>query len=91
MVTSCGLSALMPFPLFVNAKNCCAPSHRWLDVRRARSATPEGQLSAATQGLIVAALNATPVTAASTDTIKLNRVAAAVLLVMASSEYLIQK
>lgn len=50
-----------------------------------------GQLSAATQGLIVAALNATPVTAASTDTIKLNRVAAAVLLVMASSEYLIQK
>ena len=50
-----------------------------------------GQLSAVTQGLIVAALNATPVTAASTDTIKLNRVAAAVLLVMASSEYLIQK
>ncbi len=50
-----------------------------------------GQLSAATQTLIVAALNATPVTAASTDTVKLNRVAAAVLLVMASSEYLIQK
>ena len=50
-----------------------------------------GQLSAATQALIVAALNATPVTAASTDTVKLNRVAAAVLLVMASSEYLIQK
>ena len=49
------------------------------------------QLSAATQALIVAALNATPVTAASTDTVKLNRVAAAVLLVMASSEYLIQK
>jgi hypothetical protein len=50
-----------------------------------------GQLSAATQTLIVAALNATPVTAASTDTVKLNRVAAGVLLVMASSEYLIQK
>ena len=50
-----------------------------------------GQLSAATQSLIVAALNATPVTATSTDAVKLNRVAAAVLLVMASSEYLIQK
>lgn len=50
-----------------------------------------GQLSGATQGLIVAALNATPVTATSTDAVKLNRVAAAVLLVMASSEYLIQK
>ena len=50
-----------------------------------------GQLSAATQSLIVGALNATPVTATSTDAIKLNRVAAAVLLVMASSEYLIQK
>ena len=50
-----------------------------------------GQLSAATQSLIVGALNATPVIATSTDAIKLNRVAAAVLLVMASSEYLIQK
>ena len=50
-----------------------------------------GQLSAVTQTLIVNALNATPVTAASTDAIKLNRVAAAVLMVMASSEYLIQK
>ncbi len=50
-----------------------------------------GQLSAATQTLIVTALNATPVTAGSTDAVKLNRVAAAVLLVMASSEYLIQK
>ena len=50
-----------------------------------------GQLSAATQTLIVNALNATPVTAASTATVKLERVAAAVLLVMASAEYLIQK
>ena len=50
-----------------------------------------GQLSAATQTLIVTALNATPVIAASTDAVKLNRVAAAVLMVMASSEYLIQK
>jgi uncharacterized protein (DUF1800 family) len=50
-----------------------------------------GQLSAATQGLIVTALNATPLTATSTDSAKLNRVAAAVLVVMASAEYLIQK
>jgi uncharacterized protein (DUF1800 family) len=50
-----------------------------------------GQLSAATQVLIVTALNATPLTATSTDNAKRDRVAAAVLLVMASSEYLIQK
>nr|WP_295774171.1 DUF1800 domain-containing protein [Rhodoferax sp.] len=50
-----------------------------------------GQLSAATQVLIVTALNATPLTATSTDSAKRDRVAAAVLLVMASSEYLIQK
>lgn len=50
-----------------------------------------GQLSAATQTLIVNALNATAVTATSSDSVKRDRVAAAVLLVMASSEYLIQK
>ncbi|MEI8325366.1 MAG: DUF1800 domain-containing protein [Betaproteobacteria bacterium] len=50
-----------------------------------------GQLSADTQTLIVTALNATAVTAASPDAKKLDRVAAAVLLVMASAEYLIQK
>ncbi len=50
-----------------------------------------GQMSAANQALIVAALNATPLTATSTDSAKRDRVAAAVLLVMASSEYLIQK
>lgn len=50
-----------------------------------------GQLSAATQTVVVTALNATPVTATSTDSVKLNRVAAAVLMVMASAEYLIQK
>ena len=50
-----------------------------------------GQLSAATQVMIVTALNATPLTATSTDSAKRDRVAAAVLLVMASSEYLIQK
>jgi hypothetical protein len=40
---------------------------------------------------MVDALNATVVTDASTETIKLNRIAAAVLMVMASAEYLIQK
>jgi uncharacterized protein (DUF1800 family) len=50
-----------------------------------------GQMSAANQSLIVTALNATVLTATSTDSAKLNRIAAAVLMVMASSEYLIQK
>jgi uncharacterized protein (DUF1800 family) len=50
-----------------------------------------GRLSAANQALIVNALNANPITATSTPAQKLDRVAAAVLLVMASSEYLIQK
>ena len=50
-----------------------------------------GQLSAANQTLIVNALNATLVTAASTDSVKRDRVAAAVLMVMAASDYLIQK
>ena len=50
-----------------------------------------GQLSAASQSLIVTALNATPLTATSSDSARRDRVAAAVLLVMASAEYLIQK
>ena len=50
-----------------------------------------GQLSAATRTLIVTAVNATPLTAASTDSAKRDRIAAAVLLVMACPEYLIQK
>jgi uncharacterized protein (DUF1800 family) len=50
-----------------------------------------GQLSAATQSTIVAALNASPITATSTANQQLDRVSAAVLLVMASPEYLIQK
>jgi hypothetical protein len=50
-----------------------------------------GQLSAATVKLIADALKATPVTAASTEAVKLNRIAAAILLVMASAEYLVQK
>jgi uncharacterized protein (DUF1800 family) len=49
------------------------------------------QLASNTRTLIVDALNATPVTAASTDAVKRNRVAAAVLMVMASAEYLVQK
>lgn len=50
-----------------------------------------GQLSVATRTLIVTAVNATNLTAASTDSAKRDRIAAAVLLVMASPEYLIQK
>ena len=50
-----------------------------------------GQMSAANQSLIVGALNATPLTVTSSDSAKRDRVAAAVLLVMASSEYLVQK
>ena len=50
-----------------------------------------GQLSAANQTLIVNALNATPLTATSTDSARRDRIAAGVLLVMASADYLIQK
>lgn len=50
-----------------------------------------GGLSSVTQTLIVSVLNAKPITAASTDADKLDRIAAAVLMVMASAEYLIQK
>ena len=50
-----------------------------------------GQLSAANQALIINALNATPLSAASTAAAKRNRVCAAVLMVMASAEYLVQK
>ena len=50
-----------------------------------------GQLSAATVKLISDALKATNVTASSSDSVKLDRVAAAVFLVMASAEYIVQK
>jgi hypothetical protein len=50
-----------------------------------------GQLSAATVKLIADALKTTTVTASSTDNAKRDRIAAAVFLVMASAEYLIQK
>ena len=50
-----------------------------------------GQISDSTVRDMVAALNTTPVTNASTDNVKLNRIASAVLMVMASPEYLVQK
>ncbi|MGE0098808.1 MAG: DUF1800 family protein [Hydrogenophaga sp.] len=50
-----------------------------------------GQLSAATRQVMVTALDATPVTASSTDTVRRRRVWAAILMIMASAEYLIQK
>jgi uncharacterized protein (DUF1800 family) len=60
-------------------------------VQRLNTLLCAGQLSSATQTLIVSALNATPVTATSTDAVKRNRICAAVLMVMASAEYLVQK
>ncbi len=50
-----------------------------------------GQMAASTRTLIVNALEANAVSAASSDSVKLDRIAAAVLMVMASAEYLIQK
>ncbi len=60
-------------------------------VRKAALLLSAGQVSAATQARIVAALNATPLTSGSSAAARLDRVAAAVLLVMASPEYLVQK
>ncbi len=50
-----------------------------------------GQMSAANRTLIVNALNGTPLTASSTAAQKLDRVAAGVLMVMASADYLVQR
>jgi hypothetical protein len=50
-----------------------------------------GQLSASNQNLITSALATPALSAASTAAQKLDRVAAAVLLVMASADYLVQK
>ncbi|QHI98909.1 DUF1800 family protein [Xylophilus rhododendri] len=50
-----------------------------------------GQLSADTVTLIVNALNAIPLTDSSSTSAKLDRIGAAVLLVMSSPEYLVQK
>jgi uncharacterized protein (DUF1800 family) len=50
-----------------------------------------GQIADGTVREMVAALNATPLTAASAEGARLDRIAAAVLMVMASPEYLVQK
>ncbi len=50
-----------------------------------------GQMSTQNQSLIVDALTVSPITATSSDSAKLDRIASAVLLVMASAEYLVQK
>ena len=60
-------------------------------VRRLSLILCAGQLTAATQTLIVNALNATTLTASSSASAKLDRVCGAVLLVLASADYLIQK
>ncbi|MBT2324925.1 DUF1800 domain-containing protein [Variovorax paradoxus] len=60
-------------------------------VRRLNLLFTGNQLSAATQALIVNALATPAVTATSSDNLKNNRVYAAVLLVMAAPEYLVQK
>jgi uncharacterized protein (DUF1800 family) len=60
-------------------------------VRRLSLILCAGQLSSANQTLIVNALNATALTATSTVAAQRNRVCAAVLLVMASADYLVQK
>jgi uncharacterized protein (DUF1800 family) len=60
-------------------------------VRRLNLLLTGNQLPDATQALIANALGTPAVTASSTDAVKLNRVYAAVLMVMASPSYLIQK
>jgi uncharacterized protein (DUF1800 family) len=60
-------------------------------VRRLNLLMCAGQLSAPNVNLMVGALNATPLTAASSATDKLKRVCAAVFMVMACAEYLVQK
>ncbi len=60
-------------------------------VRRVNLLLCGGQLSPANESLISTALNATPLTNGSSAAAKRNRVCAAVLMVMASAEYLIQK
>ena len=60
-------------------------------VRRVNLLLSAGQLSGANHSLIVNALNATPIVATSSASARRNRVCAAILMVMASAEYLIQK
>jgi uncharacterized protein (DUF1800 family) len=60
-------------------------------VQRLNLLLTANQLSPATVSLIASALGTPAVTAASSDSIKLNRIYAAVLMVLAAPEYLIQK
>jgi uncharacterized protein (DUF1800 family) len=60
-------------------------------VRRLNLLLTANQLSATTVTLITTALGTPNLTAASSDNAKLNRICAAVLLVMGSPEYLVQK
>ena len=60
-------------------------------VKRLKLLLCAGQLSPATEKIIVDALNANPLTASSNNDRKLDRIGAAVLLVMSCSEYLVQK
>jgi uncharacterized protein (DUF1800 family) len=60
-------------------------------VKRLKLLLCAGQMSDATEKIIVDALNARPLTANSTNEQKLDRVGAAVLMVMSCSEYLVQK
>ncbi len=60
-------------------------------VKRLNTLLCGGQLSAATQSTMVTALNATPVTAASSASAKTDRVHGAVLMVMSCAEYIVQK
>jgi uncharacterized protein (DUF1800 family) len=60
-------------------------------VRRLNLILCAGQMSPANVALITAALNGTALTASSTAAQKLDRVAAGVLLVMASADYLVQR
>jgi uncharacterized protein (DUF1800 family) len=50
-----------------------------------------GQLKATTKALIVGALASPAVTTGSAESVKLNRIAAAIFLIMASADYLVQK
>jgi len=60
-------------------------------VKRLNRLLCAGQLSVATQALMINGLNATRVSATSSDAVKLNRVASAIFMVMAAPEYLVQK
>ncbi|MDH4449361.1 MAG: DUF1800 domain-containing protein [Rhodoferax sp.] len=60
-------------------------------VQRLNLLLTAGQLSQGTMDLIAATLRTVPVTASSTATLKRNRVCAAVFMVMASVQYLVQK